>query len=132
MADTFHGLLPALVHPAASASAPAQPMNDRNEEETGRYVPLTSCQYFVLSMPTTTTVTPSPLQAHVIQRMVAGTNAIAGGGGESVTRLHCERLIDPSRSPSMLARAFEIPFFSQLHNQFVDYCLFKNKDDNVK
>lgn len=129
MEDTFHGLLPALVRADPTSSAPGlalqQPMNDRNEEETDRYVPLASCQYFVLSMPTTT-VTATPLQSYIMQRTIA-----ADGREDSAMRLHCERLIDPSSSSSMLARAFEIPFFSEIHNKFVDYCLFKNEEGHV-
>jgi hypothetical protein len=101
-------------------------MNDRNEEEPARYQPPASCHYFVLSLPAPP---PSsfgeegeeeeeltPLQTHVLAAARSGT----------ARRLHCEALIDARRSPSVLARAFEVPLLSKRHNKFVEYCLFKN------
>mmetsp|Transcript_16061 Transcript_16061/g.26944 ORF Transcript_16061/g.26944 Transcript_16061/m.26944 type:complete len:446 (+) Transcript_16061:744-2081(+) len=114
--DGFGGLLPQPY--VETSAAPPQPMNDRNEEEPLRYVPLGSCDYFVLSVPAAEDEacdgTGSPILAHVRT--------------PRASRLHCEPLIDAKRSTSALSRAFAIPHYSAGHNHFIDYCVFKNMD----
>ena len=126
VADNFHGQLPQ-PYMSSTSGAPPQAMNDRNEEESSRYVPLSSCDYVVL------TVMPhqgssenylkhyddkqlghmSPMQRHILDPK---------NGFEQV---QCEKLVNTELSSSSLARAFEVPFYSALHNHFNDYCLVK-------
>ena len=130
VSDNFHGLLPQPFSPfdlGGTAAIPPQPMNDKNAEEPMRYLPLESCDFFVLSMPSRdvsseTAIPLSPLQQHVKSFSCKEKEKNCG----MISPVTCKRLIDPSRSSSALARAFHIPYYSLKVNNFLEYCLYKN------
>jgi hypothetical protein len=133
--DNFHGLLPQhFLAPYGSSIASVLPINDQNQEEKSRYVPLDSCDYLVMTTPTCLLdIVPSakegqqrrevdescmtalsPLQMKLVQ----------GGEEREFLALVCQEVIDPGRSVSSLGRAYAIPYLSAQSNRFMHYCLY--------
>lgn len=104
-------------------------MNDQNEEEMARYTNPDSCDFFVLSVSQQKEQARlTPLQDYVLRASTSNGSG-SGSGDSGVTRRHCEPLIDPQRSLSVIARAFSVPYFlSSATNSYSDYCLFQNNN----
>lgn len=119
--DNFHGLLPQPYdRTVGTAGVPLQPVNDLNAEERSRYVELSTCDYVVMTTPSSAqdTATYTPLQEKIV-----GTSGDAG-----FSKVHCEDIIDAARSPSALFRAYYVPFAPREKNVFMQYCLYSRKN----
>lgn len=128
--DSFHGQLPQLFREGGSReelwiglwSNPLQPFNKMNKEEMSRYVDISSCDYVVALVDHEAEQHTHGPMVRAMELAVLGDTVPQSPGKFSV--LINKPVLDPSRSPSALARAFHIPMLSKRLNTYNMYTAF--------
>jgi alpha-1,2-mannosyltransferase len=111
VADGFDGQLPQYYGEGIDAFSRIPPhFNDLNQEEPSRYVPISSCDYWVNFF-------EGAAELDAFNHANSSTWEIA---------FHAP-FLNSARSPNMIARAFYIPTYSEEHNIYGHYCLLRKK-----
>ena len=136
-------------------SAPKQPFNDRNIEETSRYIALSSCDYIVVLVEdhkpekeylNTENNELDALRGEVLKLVVANNDGIGGVLSQpksfivsslnesiSFSLVAMRKVISSRYTKSSLSRAYSIPLpFIQKQLRFKSYILVKNLVKGIK
>jgi alpha-1,2-mannosyltransferase len=111
--EEFRGVLPQYFNSFTWAT-PKHPFNDKNLEEKSRYVEISQCDFFVLTVEkgkSSLSQISQDLRLKIVQTMPyqAVSNPV----------------IQPSSSPA-LTRAFFVPYISTMKNVYAQYTVFSN------
>lgn len=121
VSDNFHGLLPQHYSTTNGTSCePTQPFNDRNEEQTERYLEIKSCDYVV---------NLSPRSETTIQDMTPLQRALLFDNSPFQV-LATSNIIDPQNSPTW-SRVVYIPYVSNRNNMYLRYVLAGKQSHTV-
>mmetsp|Transcript_2333 Transcript_2333/g.3677 ORF Transcript_2333/g.3677 Transcript_2333/m.3677 type:complete len:612 (-) Transcript_2333:129-1964(-) len=127
--DGFTGILPQHFAPVnGTFIEPLQPFNDKNREETSRYMDIHQCDYLVLLIDTNKPIpdqddTRRLLLLHDLPSRLHSTPPSAL---EDFDKVLSEKVISPEYSPSSLLRAFYIPLLTTKSVKFKQYTLYQS------
>lgn len=130
--DSFHGQLPQLFREGGPGgeqswiglwSDPLQPFNKMNKEEMSRYVDISSCDYVVALVDHEAEQHAHGPMVRAMELAVLGDSSAPQIPGKFSVMIN-KPVLDPSRSPSALARAFHIPMLSKRLNIYNMYTAF--------